>query len=237
MKSVIFSADVAMECGVNAAILFQNIAYWCETNKAKGQNFKDNRYWTFSSIKAFTELLPFMSDSVVKTAISKLEEKGLIVEGEYNKLPYDRTKWYALTDLGEEYYSFRYSSSKKSLMGMQEIANGDVKNRQPIPDINTNINTDNKQYSFEDFWKEYPKKVGKGQAEKAFNKVCKNEVDFAAIMHGLSEQNRLKFQPMIDDGQEQYIPYPSTWLNGRRWEDKVTPYKEQKGEKSFFDFI
>ena len=120
---------------------------------------------------------------------------------------------------------------------MQEIANGDVKNRQPIPDINTNINTDNKQYSFEDFWKEYPKKVGKGQAEKAFNKVCKNEVDFAAIMHGLSEQNRLKFQPMIDDGQEQYIPYPSTWLNGRRWEDKVTPYKEQKGEKSFFDFI
>ena len=116
------------------------------------------------------------------------------------------------------------SDDERSLPDANEIAKKSVLSKQQT-------------LWFNEFWTAYPRKTGKAQAEKAFNKVCKNEVDFAAIMHGLSEQNRLKFQPMIDDGQEQYIPYPSTWLNGRRWEDKVTPYKEQKGEKSFFDFV
>ena len=117
-----------------------------------------------------------------------------------------------------------------------QINNRSTNNRSTNKDQQSKEDISRSQ-NFDQFWNQYPKKVGKGQAEKAFNKVCKNEVDFAAIMHGLSEQNRLKFQPMIDDGQEQYIPYPSTWLNGRRWEDKVTPYKEQKGDKSFFDFV
>ena len=100
-----------------------------------------------------------------------------------------------------------------------------------------NKNKENPRESqFAEFWKAYPRKTGKGQAQKAFEKVCGNDTDFAAIMHGLSEQNRLKFEPMIADGQGQYIPYPATWLNGHRWEDDVEPYEKKDGFKNTLAF-
>ena len=77
---------------------------------------------------------------------------------------------------------------------------------------------------FAEFWESYPRKVGKGQAEKAFTKACRSEVDFAAIMHGLSQQNEEKFRYMTGTDDERFIPYPSTWLNGKRWEDSAEKY-------------
>ena len=84
---------------------------------------------------------------------------------------------------------------------------------------------------FAEFWTEYPKKTGKGQAEKAFTKACRSEVDFAAIMHGLSDQNRLRFIPMKQNGESRFIPMPATWLNGKRWEDEIEPYQSRQAMK------
>lgn len=95
-----FSVEIAKECGVNASILFSNIAYWIEHNKANGINFHDGHYWTFNSMKAFSELFPYFSEKQIKTALKKLEDDGLIMTGNYNKLPFDRTKWYAVTNKG-----------------------------------------------------------------------------------------------------------------------------------------
>lgn len=95
-----FNVEIAKECGVNASILFSNIAYWIEHNKANGINFHDGHYWTFNSMKAFSELFPYFSEKQIKTALKKLEDDGLIMTGNYNKLPFDRTKWYAVTNKG-----------------------------------------------------------------------------------------------------------------------------------------
>lgn len=71
---------------------------------------------------------------------------------------------------------------------------------------------------FNAFWDEYPKKKDKANAEKAFRKVCKTEEDYNVIMTGL-----LKQKPNWKETQ--YIPYPSTWLNGKRWEDETDEKK------------
>ena len=89
---------------------------------------------------------------------------------------------------------------------------------------------------FKEFWTAYPRKTGKAQAEKAFAKACRNDTDIAAIMYGLSEQCRLKFEPMAANGEAQYIPYPSTWLNGRRWEDDLEPYTTHPGDQDDLPF-
>ena len=89
---------------------------------------------------------------------------------------------------------------------------------------------------FTEFWSAYPRKTGKLQAEKAFAKACRNDTDIAAIMYGLSEQCRLKFEPMAANGEAQYIPYPSTWLNGRRWEDDLEPYTTHPGDQDDLPF-
>ena len=65
---------------------------------------------------------------------------------------------------------------------------------------------------FDDFWKTYPRKKSKGQAEKAWKRL---KIAPEIILAGL--QRAIKSW----EGREaQYIPYPATWLNGKGWEDE-----------------
>lgn len=68
---------------------------------------------------------------------------------------------------------------------------------------------------FDRFWSEYPKKVSKGDARKAW---VKHKCDrlFGKIMSALGNAKR-SAQWAKDDGQ--FIPYPASWLNAEGWED------------------
>lgn len=86
------------------------------------------------------------------------------------------------------------------------------------PNQNQNPNTTARARgdgAFDRFWVEYPKKVGKGQAQKAFSKVS---VPVETLIEAVQRQ-RNSVQWQKDGGQ--YIPNPATWLNQRRWEDDL----------------
>lgn len=68
---------------------------------------------------------------------------------------------------------------------------------------------------FERFWKAYPKKVGKGGAEKSFLKY-KPDDELTETMIQAIEAQKLTRQ-----WKEGYIPNPQTWLNQKRWLDEV----------------
>lgn len=70
---------------------------------------------------------------------------------------------------------------------------------------------------FTDFWEAYPKKINKGQAEKAFAKLNPNE-DLLSTIVAAVERAKTREQWRKDGGQ--FIPYPATWLNARGWEDE-----------------
>ena len=77
---------------------------------------------------------------------------------------------------------------------------------------------------FAEFWSAYPKKVGKGAAEKAWKKSKANlDVVLAAINSQASSDQWRK-----EGGQ--YIPNPATWINERRWEDGVSGQVENPDE-------
>lgn len=67
---------------------------------------------------------------------------------------------------------------------------------------------------FRRFWEVYPRKVGKEQAWKTFSRLKKNrelpsmDTLMKAVSMFTSEISELEF-----------TPHPSTWLNGKRWED------------------
>lgn len=71
---------------------------------------------------------------------------------------------------------------------------------------------------FDAFWNAYPKKVGKGAAEKIFKKL-KPSGDLLQKMLDAIEVQKQSDQWKRDNGQ--YIPNPATWLNQTRWEDSV----------------
>lgn len=80
------------------------------------------------------------------------------------------------------------------------------------------------QTRFMKFWEEYPKKVGKGAAEKAFLKY-KPDDNLTDQMISAVRKQKSSPQWLKDNGQ--FIPNPATWLNQRRWED------EEKASVSF----
>ncbi len=84
------------------------------------------------------------------------------------------------------------------------------------------VEKNDSEASFERFWAAYPKKTAKKQALKAWHKLWQElEPDKALIDVILSslEQQKRSVQWTKDGGQ--FIPYPASWLNGRRWEDEL----------------
>ena len=84
---------------------------------------------------------------------------------------------------------------------------------------------------FDEFWKAYPRKEGKQNAMKAFEKMCTNEDTYKAIMDGLQKRVKLDWSRRPAE-EKKFIPHPSSWLNQSRWNDEVTPYAG-KGEGIF----
>ena len=87
--------------------------------------------------------------------------------------------------------------------------------------------TDSFSKSFDDFWKAYPKKVSKSNALKAWKKLKPNDDLVREILSALEKQKQSS-QWQKDNGQ--FIPYPTTWLNGKRWEDDLNTGEEESHE-------
>lgn len=149
-----FRTDIASLVGVPAAVIYQNIYFWCEKNKANNKNIHDGKIWTYNSNKAFSEQFSYLTDKQIRTALEKLESAGLIISGNFNKSSYDRTKWYTCIELNGQLH-------------LPKKANGSDQNGEPIPDSKTDskqkenkrgsgeplfITTEIIEKAFEHFW-------------------------------------------------------------------------------------
>lgn len=85
---------------------------------------------------------------------------------------------------------------------------------------------------FNKFWKAYPKRKSKGDAEKWFLKYKPTE-ELINIMIEKIELLKKTDQWKNDNGQ--YIPYPSSWLNSKGWEDEIEVSSKPITEKRFFN--
>ena len=79
-----------------------------------------------------------------------------------------------------------------------------------------------KEMWFESFWEIYPKHQDKKKAKQKFLKLCTDEKKYQEIMQGL--RNVL---PVWAKKDNKYIPMPTTWLNGERWNDEVDLHMEE----------
>jgi hypothetical protein len=77
---------------------------------------------------------------------------------------------------------------------------------------------------FDAFWRVYPRKVGKSDARKVWQKLAPDAALEAVILAAV-EQHKQSRQWRKDGGD--YIPHPATWLNRGRWEDEL-PSAAQK---------
>lgn len=123
--------------------------------------------------------------------------------------------------LQKDYHRWKVSSKP-----MTVISRDDKVSSVETP---TKYNKDNiYTSSFLEFWKAYPKKKAKGSALKAWKKLSPSKELFKTIFQAVETQ---KTWPDWKKDGGQFIPYPATWLNQRRWEDepevKQRPYLYQ----------
>lgn len=79
---------------------------------------------------------------------------------------------------------------------------------------------------FDQFWRAFPRKVGKGDARTCFDRARKKTT--LAKMLGTLAWQRNTPQWLKNGGA--YVPHASTWLNGERWDDEPfeTPMLKEK---------
>ena len=88
----------------------------------------------------------------------------------------------------------------------------DIGRDDVIKDVNKHQDVD----SFTRFWGLYPKRVGKGEARRAWRKLKVDDPLMAKIEKAIEAQKTSE-QWAREGGQ--FIPHPATWLNQERWED------------------
>lgn len=92
-------------------------------------------------------------------------------------------------------------------------------------ECNNNNNKNIRYTSFSEFWKIYPRKVGKVSAEKKWKTLKVDEELFSRIKKSLDAQKKTKQWQ-----DKNFIPHPATWLGQKRWQDEVEEYNPSNSE-------
>lgn len=201
-----FDVEDAMKYGVEKSVVLSNIRFWLNNNKNKDLSTvkHDGYYWMYNTAKDMSNVLPYFTQSKVQRLLKQLEDDGVLIVGNYNKVKYDRTKWYTLSE-------FTYDENCSTHNSELSIGNEQIE--QPIQDSKTNTKTNNKiNIPFSDFWDKYDYCKGK-----------KSDVEAKWI--ALSDEERTLTMESLDTyllstPDKTYRKYPMSYLNTEAWNDE-----------------
>lgn len=117
----------------------------------------------------------------------------------------------------------KYRENKKKSKDVTDVTVGNGRKRHIDIDIDTDKSSTAKS-GFADFWKAYPVKRDKRKAESAW-RTKKLESRSAELIADV--ENRKQNDAQWIDG---YIPHPTTYINGERWEDEIVAPKKSGGK-------
>lgn len=157
----------------------------------------------------------------VRTALERFENLGFLTSEATNKNRLITiVNWcnYQDYDSQEGKPEDKQRASEGQAEGKQRATNKNVKNNKNVENDKNNIYAQNSDELFSQFWEAYPKKRGKSNACRSWEKLKISNELFNLIMQ------KLELFKKSDDWLKEkgkYIPYPATFLNGRRWEDEI----------------
>lgn len=149
-----------------------------------------------------------MGLSTLKNHIKGLEDAGFLKIVHISKEGVSLPNQYILGGVGQNLAD-----------GRSDIDRGVGQNLATKQEVKPVIKPIDKDSKFTEFWKAYPRKTNKSFAEKVFAKLKVDQVLLTKMLNAIAVQNKTVWK----DKDQQYIPHPSTWLNGQRWEDEVVP--------------
>ncbi len=114
-----------MEIGFNESLVLLQLEFLISIS----DHVIDGQVWTYQSYQDLKDrYFPWWSIATISRTMKSLEEKGLIISGNFNRAGFDRTQWYALNEEGlRSLESIRLEDERQ---GGKPISQGE----QPIPE-------------------------------------------------------------------------------------------------------
>jgi|TARA_R100000479_G_scaffold149861_1_gene85429 hypothetical protein len=147
-----FIVKEAVEYGLDKAILLQHIRFWINQNEGKDTHEHDDKVWMFQSASDMARHYPYWSRQKISRLLREMEEQGLIISGNFNKVGYDQTKWYTIQ--------------------CSELNNRKLNNKQPIPYTKQDTKTDT---LFDECWAMYGRKGNRKTALRYWSKLSEED--------------------------------------------------------------
>jgi hypothetical protein len=163
-------------------------------------NYADEKGTCYPSYKHIAKIVGLKTVKGIQKAIKEFEELGLL-KIEHRILEngsYTSNKYHLM--LG----GFLKDPTPIKVPSLGSLETNNTKDNTKTINVNLDI--------FEEFWKIYPRKVGKKSALKIFYKY--NEKNYKKIIFGAK-----CFAKENIENDIKYIPHPTTWLNQERWVD------------------
>ena len=173
-----------------------------------GDFFADTYYLSNERLAVYTKLVWEYYLQEKPITVDDYNEKAYELKTDEPTLSYVLNKYFYLDeDIDDEVW--RHKRIDTELSKMLSV------NKQRSDTLKKHYNQDAKINGFEEFWKAYPKKRDKQKSKTAW---IKKQPDLPKVLKALKEQVKSE-QWTKNAGQ--FIPLPSTWLNGARWEDET----------------
>ncbi len=211
-----FNVEIANKYGMLEAVLLNHLWYWCEYNRKNEKNFFENAYWTYGSASELAEIFPYASKTTIFRSLKNLVAVGIIKDGNFNTVKYDKTKWYSFTEKGAEIMSGAIDMSAdpsevteenelttvqnetsivQNESSMLPKCNIDVakmnhrcyQNGTTIPDIKTNNKTDNKT------------DIREQEIVRAYNEICTSLPKCAKLTDARSKKIKARLKEFSFD--------------------------------------
>jgi len=106
-----FDINLAMIYGMTEAILIHHFQHWIGVNKRLQRNSHEGRTWSYQTIDEICAHFPYLSKEDVRGALERLcngksrrqksaepDFEPVLIKGNFNKTPFDRTVWYAFSN-------------------------------------------------------------------------------------------------------------------------------------------
>ena len=161
--------------------------------------------WEFSAERISLECRDGRSS--IETALQELEDAGFLQRRTYKN---EKGQW-------EWEHVLVENPVSENLVSENPVSENRASNKEVISKKDTVRSNTLRGEGFDDFWNEYPRRIAKVDAQRAWSKLEPHLKD--DIIKGLRAWKDTE-QWKREGGR--FIPHPATFLNQRRWEDDIT---------------
>jgi len=157
----------------------------------------------------------------IRAAIAELEQFGYLVRDQINDKRFGEAVWVTTDPQGSDYPLAENPLSEIPLSDNQTTKNNTLLEEHSLEEHSKNTKA---KELFEEFWTEYPRKVDRAKALRAF-KSALSRASFEQILAGAIAYR----QDTTRDAQ--FTKYPATWLNADSWDNEIAPSPDSEASR------